>query len=715
MKSWIQSLLQRYTRQPPFPLAIQSDEAECGLAALAMILRAFGCRCELERLRALYGSTRGGMTIGDLCNFAEMLGLRGIPSRIKPDELVQTPSIVFVRDNHYSVFWRLDHDDHDKRYYFADPSDGVLCFGGDDLQDYYYGIQITFQPINHILQQQELTQSGHKDTPTLASLFIGRSSIVTLICILASVSAVLALLNAATQDVFMTYIVEEGEAQWTVGLICLSIILSVVIALSALMMQVAIQRQLQNVIQAWNIDLFKSLFRAPYSFFINRTSGLISSRFSQVEQALSGYQSAALTAFTGCLNLIVFVIAVLLVSPPLACVSAVGIVAFIYIGLRFYGYNIQNNYIMREAECVTATAEFRVIQGRDQIILEHGDEAIQRELSSGYALLGNAQLNTARISSINELFLGAIDQILNVMLLIVSSILIIKGSLTTGTYAAINVIISTALEPIRSLSELIETLQNSRLAFQSAAELIPATEDCSQMPDDRNNLSSRPNPDAAAIQLEDVTYQYSRYSKPILTNTNLSIKSKYGRPVTIRLDGESGSGKSTILNLLMGFIQPTSGSVLLNGIDLRTLDIGELRRIVQYIDRSALITLGSVEANSRLGTDATHEDYQRALSILGLNHETLFSQQSSRILQDDNSLSTGQAVLISLLRAVLNKPKLLLIDESLISVPQELHESIITGLLNLNINVLIVQHGISPYVSSLPTISMHDLQQGAHQ
>lgn len=717
MNNVIETILRRIKSiggQPPFRLAIQSDETECGLASLAMIMRTLGCQCDLEHLRKRYGSTRGGMTVGELCNFATTLGLRGIPARVKADELVKTPSIIFSKNEHFSVLWKIQKKEGTK-YYVADPSDGILCFMDAEIKDYYSGIQIYFRPIKKVFAEQSLTLSEDINSLSLFSLLIKRSVIVGLICMLAAISSILALMNAAAQDVFMTYVVEEGEVLWIKGLIVITIVLSGLVALSGLMMQIAVQRQLQDVIQKWNINLFNSLFKAPYSFFINKTTGLISSRFSQVEEALSGYQSAVLSAFTGSLNLLVFVIAVMLVSPPLGLVSAIGIAAFIYVGITFYGYNIQNNYMIREAECLAATAEFKLIKGREQIILEHSVDAILRELAGGYTSLAKAELSTSRVGAISEFFLGSIDQVLNALLLVVSSILIVNGNLTTGTYAAINVIIGTALEPIRSLSQLLETLQNSKLTFQSASELLPSTDILKREDKDSAMFVTKYSQDDPTIQLVNISFQYSKYSDPILKNANLTIKSKSGRPVAVRLDGKSGSGKSTLMNLMLGLINPTEGQVLIGGVNLKGLRLSELRKIVQYVDRSALIALGTVQTNACLGTNANREEYERVLNILGLSQELIFSQQSSRILQNETSISIGQGVMISLVRAALSKPKLLMIDESLVSIPEKLHKTVIQGFLKLNINVLIVQHGESRFINTLPSISMQDLTKGANK
>jgi ATP-binding cassette subfamily B protein RaxB len=162
---------------------------------------------------------------------------------------------------------------------------------------------------------------------------------------------------------------------------------------------------------------------------------------------------------------------------------------------------------------------------------------------------------------------------------------------------------------------------------------------------------------------------------------------------------------------MMGLIVPSSGRVRVLGVDIGCLRVDQTREIVQYVDRHALIASGSVEMNARLGTNADHNQYEECVTTLGLSKQSIFSQQSARYLQDESSLSIGQAVMISLVRAALIKPSLLLIDESLVSLPQELHKSVVTGLLSLDISVLIVQHGESEYISSLPTITMASLQK----
>lgn len=693
----LQAYLQKASHQPPFTIAIQSDETECGLASLTMIARSLGTPCDLEALRCLYGSTRGGMTIGELCDLASKIGLEGKPKRASVSELRSEPTILFAKGEHFSVLWKIEN----QQYFIADPSDGLIILSPDNFDEYYSGIAIAFRRVgNPSVSIRKSAENQHSFN--LKSLFLSHQVVVRTMLVLAIVSTVFTLLSAGAQDVFMTYIVEEGEILWTKGLILVTILISVVVATSSLMLQIAVQRQLQEATVNWNVELFESILRAPYTFFVNKSSGLISARLTQVNEALSGYQSSLVMAFTGLLNLSVYLFAVLLVSPPLAVVSLAGIGGFIFVGIRFYGLNIQNNYRLRDAESNVSSGEFKLIGGRNQIVIEGAQEAIERDLSDSYLTLGKAQLDISRVDAFNQFWLGTVDQGLNAFLLICSSILIVNGYITTGTYAAINVIIGTALEPIRSLSTIIETIQNSRLTFDSAAELYQENQG-------NETMNSEVDDAAHLIEFNEVTYSYSIYSDPIINAATVRIRSKTGKPIAIRLDGESGSGKSTLLNLLMGLIAPTSGTIKVFGIEVASLAHADRRRIIQYIDRSPLIINGSVESNARLGVDCTSDDYKQVIRALGFQEEPLFRLHSNRYLFDESSISTGQGVMINLVRAVLIKPKLLLIDEALVSLPESLHESVVKGLLALDINVLVIQHGNSSMISKMPTLHMSEL------
>jgi len=690
-------LLNRWSYQPPFRVDLQSDESECGLACLSMLFSAKGLPVTLEAVRKDYGSTRGGTTIGNLCSFAERHGFRAIPARKEMPEAKDLPCIIFVRDDHFSVLWSMDDD----RYAVADPSDGCLLLSEEQFMAYYSGITLNLRPIPSRAGSSPLIdQRPAEEQPKL--LPITRGVLITVL-LLAFVISVLTLATASVQDVFMTYVVEEGDLLWTRGLINLTIGLALVLAATTFVLQLVLQRFLQINILNWNLEIFKSLFHAPYSFFVNKTSGLISSRFNQVDEALSGFQSAALSALMGSLNLLIFLVAVLAVSWPLALVSLAGMGGFMAVGIKFYGFNLQANYLQRQAECTASGSEFKMISGRDQVILDQCQSAMLRELATSYLGQSIAELKISRYGAWNEFFLSTIDLLLNALLLVVSAILIIKGHLSTGTYAAVNVIIGTALEPIRSLAQIIEVLQSSRLSFSTANELLQESPADSDTP-------LNPEPQGPILEMKKVTFQYSRYSEKILNDSSLKLASKNNKPIIVRMDGQTGSGKTTFFNLILGLLKPTEGLIRIRGVDISSISGSQRNQLVQLVDRNPFILNDSVLNNTLLGTGAKVQDLHDCLETLGMAAEPLFREQAHRHLPDASAVSTGQAVMIALLRACLMRPQLLLIDEALSSLPEEKHLSILRGLQNIGINVLLVQHGTSPVLAGLPTFQLAELQ-----
>ena len=695
--SSLKGLAQQITQTPPFALVIQNDETECGLASLSMALAAHGLPSELEMLRRDYGSTRGGMTVGELCQVAADHGLRAQTTHGAINGDVRLPCILFVRGEHFSVLWQV----HSGKYWIADPAAGALVLDQESFDHYHSGLSISFRVIKRWI--------GTPARPPLkggiATILPLKQILTSAVIVLAIVVSVLTLVNAATQDVFMTYVVEQGEINWTKGLVIFTLMIGATVAIAHLLMQYILMRQVQASILKWNLDVFSSLFHAPYSFFINKTSGLISARFNQVDESLQGFQSAVVSSFSGLLNLSIFFVAVSLVSWPLALVALTAMVAFTAVGLKFYGLNIQNNYLAREGQAAAATAEYNLISGKDQIILEQSDTSIIKQLTAGYLSLTTATFRIQQTEVVNEFFLSLVDQLLNTTLLVLSGMLIVQGNLTTGTYAAINVIIGTALQPIRSLSTIIESIQNSRITLAAANELYtpaPIGEEKGGILPSADDEGQEP----ACLQLTNVCYRYSAYSANLIEDLSLTIRPRSDMAWRIHLDGTTGSGKSTFLNLLLGFAQPTTGEIRLFGRDVSRMSQRERNALIQLVDRSPTISAGTVYQNLHLGVGACEggKTYLEAIQELGLQEQTIFSQQLQRYLCDETSVSTGQAVMIALVRAMLIGPKILLLDEALASLPENLHPSILDGFRQAHVNVLLVQHGDSSVVAKLPRI-----------
>lgn len=176
-------------------------------------------------------------------------------------------------------------------------------------------------------------------------------------------------------------------------------------------------------------------------------------------------------------------------------------------------------------------------------------------------------------------------------------------------------------------------------------------------------LNHRCAKDAAKIEFKDVTFRYAAAKEAVLQNISFSVK----RGSTTAIIGSTGSGKSTIANLIMRFYDTESGSVFVDGTDVRAYDPTELRKKIGYVPQKAFLFSGTIADNLRHGKkDATEQEMQRACKIAQLDGLIASSEDGllRRVSQAGNNFSGGQKQRLSIARAVIRKPDIYIFDDS---------------------------------------------------
>ena len=176
-------------------------------------------------------------------------------------------------------------------------------------------------------------------------------------------------------------------------------------------------------------------------------------------------------------------------------------------------------------------------------------------------------------------------------------------------------------------------------------------------------LNHRCAKDAAKIEFKDVTFRYAAAKEAVLQNISFSVK----RGSTTAIIGSTGSGKSTIANLIMRFYDTESGSVFVDGTDVRAYDPTKLRKKIGYVPQKAFLFSGTIADNLRHGKkDATEQEMQRACKIAQLDGLIASSKDGllRRVSQAGNNFSGGQKQRLSIARAVIRKPDIYIFDDS---------------------------------------------------
>lgn len=181
------------------------------------------------------------------------------------------------------------------------------------------------------------------------------------------------------------------------------------------------------------------------------------------------------------------------------------------------------------------------------------------------------------------------------------------------------------------------------------------------------------------IEFKDVYFRYPGAEGYVLENINLKIN----KGETVAFLGSTGSGKSTLLNLVARFYDATSGTILVNGIDIKEYRLKDLYNLLGYVPQKGLLFSGTIASNLRLGKqDASEEDISQALSIAQASNfvNKLDENFNYQIAQGGKNVSGGQKQRLCIARAIIKKPEIYLFDDSFSALDYKTDQKLRKGL-----------------------------------
>jgi ATP-binding cassette subfamily B protein len=266
-----------------------------------------------------------------------------------------------------------------------------------------------------------------------------------------------------------------------------------------------------------------------------------------------------------------------------------------------------------------------------------------------------------------------------------------SGSLTVGQYSVLLFLSQRLLWPLTRLGETFDQYQRAMASTNRILDVLDTEPDIISGPD---HLALRTG--QGEVRFEDVTFRYEPGAAPALERVTLTLAA--GR--TTAVVGPTGSGKSTIVKLLLRFYDPSSGRVLLEGRDLRDLDLGDLRRLTGLVSQDVYLFHGTVRENIAYGRpDAPLDEVVEAAKVAEVHEfvETLSRGYDTLVGERGQKLSGGQRQRLSIARAVLKDPAVLVLDEATSAVDNETEAAIQRSLERISAGrtTLVIAHRLS--------------------
>ncbi|WP_449434375.1 type I secretion system permease/ATPase [Pseudomonas putida] len=341
----------------------------------------------------------------------------------------------------------------------------------------------------------------------------------------------------------------------------------------------------------------------------------------------------------------------LVLIPLIAFPVAVGFALFIQVRLRDTVQKSLSLGAVRQALLIETLGGLETLkacgaESERQYQWEHTNGAMAR--------LDAHARNLSSLASNGTLF---IQQFCGMATIVAGVYSIIAGNLSVGALVASYMLGSRVLAPLGQIAGLITRYQQAQLTMRSTDALmaLPQERNAEQQALEHTTLKG-------GLALSHVSFRYPAQTTPALQNVNLAI-----RPgERIGIIGRSGSGKSTLARLLMGFHHPDEGQVLLDDLDLRQLDITDLRSQIGYVAHDLPLLAGSLRDNLTLG--ARHVSDARMLEVAELTGVSELAQQHPQgfdrpVGERGQLLSGGQRQAVLLARALLLEPPIMILDE----------------------------------------------------
>ncbi len=536
----------------------------------------------------------------------------------------------------------------------------------------------------------------------------------------------LGLLDGATAFVLKPYIdvVVNGDTLTYFNYTLTRDVLSVIIPPGIVIFAGAqgILRYLNTYLSDWisitiansiKVDLFKKLVYLDSKFYDENSSGLVISRFLSDPDAASKQLinsiKTIITSFTSALGLI-FVL--LYNSWELAVVGVIVLVcAFLPMTfLRKKIKEVSNKSTVVGGNITTAFNETykgnKVISGYNLQNDEYNK--VKSLIRETFTLQMSLTKRTGWLSPI--MYIIASIGIAFVML--VGNQLIINGRLTTGSFASFITSLLLLYKPIKTLGQDLTNMQGIFVAISRVFELF----DFQSRIEDKGQKELKNAP--SVVEFKNVSFSYND-EKEVLHN--ISFKANHGQ--TIAIVGNSGGGKSTIVNLLPRFYDVTKGNILFDGIDIRDFKLDSLRNSISQVFQDNFLFSGTIRDNILLGKkDATQEEIDFVIKASHLDEfiATLEDGLDSKIGENGTSLSGGQRQRVAIARAMIKNAPIVVLDEATSALDNKSEKIVQKALDNLmkDRTVFVIAHRLSTIFNADKILVVDNgviVEEGTHE
>jgi ATP-binding cassette subfamily B protein len=658
--------IKRRRRIRRFPHIQQIDEMDCGAASLAMVCRHFGRGVSLARIRQLVHTSLDGTSLRGLCTAATELGLAARAVKASGSELAQMPlpAIVHWEGNHWMVLFDAD----DKQVRVSDPALGLRRFPREEFDRKWSGYAALFDYTEEFANAPEGKPGFAWLWPFVRPFGRVLAQAVLLAVVLSALQMVLPVF---TQIVVDRVVVEHDT----------SLLNTLIVAMGAMLvfmvLTMIVQRYLLSFV-AVRVDaaaldfLTRKLLALPMSYFNTRRTGDIQRRLAGVRQVREFAVQNGLRALTAAVQIAAALLLMFLYSWKLALVFL--ITAPLYLALmRFSVRRLRPIfYSLEDAFGKYSSHQIDAIKGIETVKAMGAEPALREVMLNQFLGIARKQFNADFTMMCYEGALSSVTFLSLVLFLWIGALQVMDGQLTIGALVAFNSLVVMANGSLQVALGIWDQMQQATVLLNRMDDVFE--QEPEQGADHSHLMPVRSL--EGRISFRNLGLQYGGpESAKILEGINLDVPP--GKLVA--MVGRSGSGKTSLIKCLAGLVEPTEGTILYDGVDLKKLNYRELRRQIGFVLQENFLFSDTIARNIAFGED--EPDMDRVLWAARAANAHEFVERlplgyDTRVGESGLAISGGQRQRVAIARALYHRPPVLIFDEATSALDTESERAI---------------------------------------
>ena len=675
------------------PLILQAEIAECGLASMAMIASYYGHQLDMPAMRKRYSANLKGMDLQQLIELGDNLGLASRALQCPIDEVhkLQTPCILHWDMNHFVVLTKVSGKGSKAKFSINDPAIGKRTLTTEEFSKHFTGVCLELTPTSKFEVKEE--KAKMKFTQLWSSMSGLKSGLIKLI----GLSLVLQLFALMT-PYYMQWVVDEVLISFDKPLLT---VLAIGFALIAIISVVT------NAVRSWlilrlssllnmqmGVNLLRHLLRLPMNFFESRHVGDIASRFGSLAQIRERITTGFVETLVDGVMAITVLVMMALYSLKLTAVVLGAIALYTLVRLALYRPLHQATEEMIQSSAKEQSNFLENIRGMQTIKLFGNESQRQSIWQNRYAEVINSEIRLGRLNisfdSFNKLLFG----LENVLVIYFAAMMVMANSLTVGMVLAFIAYKGQLTTRFANLIEQIIQFKMMRLHLDRISDIALTEQEANREGEAvylANDNQSEENQFIGQLSLENISFSFSEEQAPILNNVNLILNTGD----SIAITGASGAGKTTLMKIMLGLLQPTSGRVLLDGKDITQLGLKNYRKQIAAVMQNDTLLAGSIADNiSFFDPQPNHSRIEQCAKLAAIHSDILTMTMGYNSLVGDmgSSLSGGQVQRLLLARALYQSPCILFLDEATSHLDKENEAKISEQIQHLPMTRIMIAH-----------------------